>query len=42
MAEERKAASVKDEEIALLNMVKALKEIDVLTWPHERSIALMD
>ena len=28
LAEERKAAAIKDEEIGLLNLVKALKEID--------------
>jgi hypothetical protein len=42
MAEERKAASVKDEEIALLNMVKALKEIDGIDLAHmKEAIALM-
>ena len=34
LAEERRAASVKDEELALLNFVKALKEIEGLDLNH--------
>lgn len=34
LAEERKAASVKDEEIALLNFVKALKELEGMDISH--------
>ena len=34
LAEERRAASVKDEEMALLNFVKALKEIEGLDLNH--------
>jgi hypothetical protein len=42
MADERKANAVKDEEIALLNMVKALKEIDGIDLAHmQQAMALM-
>jgi len=42
MAEERKAAAVKDEEIALLNMVKAIKEIDGMDLQHlQQAVAMM-
>lgn len=34
LAEERKAAAIKDEEIGLLNLVKALKEIDTVDLDH--------
>lgn len=34
LAEERRAAAVKDEEVALLNFVKALKEIDSIDLAH--------
>jgi hypothetical protein len=34
LAEERKHESMKDDEIALLNLVKALKEIDTMDLSH--------
>lgn len=41
LAEERKAQAVKDEEIGLLNLVKALKEIDSVDLEHvEKLISL--
>jgi len=41
LAQERRAAAVKDEEVGLLNLVKALKEIDNLDLAHlEKLIAL--
>ena len=41
LAEERKAAAIKDEEIGLLNLVKALKEIDTVDLAHvEKLISL--
>ena len=41
LAQERRAASVKDEEIGLLNLVKALKEIDTLDIQHLEKLILM-
>lgn len=38
LAQERKAAAVKDEEIALLNFVKAIKEIDGIDISHIKDI----
>jgi hypothetical protein len=41
LAEERRAAAVKDEEIGLLNLVKALKEIDTVDLAHiEKLVSL--
>lgn len=42
LAEERKAAAVKDEEQAFLNLVKGLKEIDDIDLAHlQKAVALM-
>ncbi len=41
LAEERRAAAIKDEEIGLLNLVKALKEIDTVDLEHvEKLVSL--
>jgi len=41
LAEERRAAAIKDEEIGLLNLVKALKEIDTVDLAHiEKLVSL--
>ena len=41
LAEERRASAVKDEEVALLNMVKALKEIDGIDIQHIEKLAAL-
>jgi len=41
LAQERRAEAVKDEEIGLLNLVKALKEIDTLDIQHLEKLILM-
>lgn len=41
MAEERKAASIKDEEIALLNLVKAMKEFDAADLANLKELIAM-
>lgn len=42
LADERRAAAVKDEETALLNLVKALKEMDGIDLSHmQQAVALM-
>ena len=42
LAEERKAAAVKDEEIGLLNLVKALKEIDMVDISQLEKLISLD
>ena len=41
LAEERRAAAIKDQDLALLNLVKALKEIDTLDLNHVEQLLNM-